>query len=172
MSDQKVAAMLRLMAQPRSVRLTPELARDVCLRANNKAYVDGSIAKLGSEYVLQLKAVNCQTGDSLAEAQHTADSKEKVLGALGGAVATLCWQLGESLATVQRFDVPLPRKPLPHHSTPSKSFTLAQKNQPRERLCGGSTLCSGRYSARSRFRHGLLPGRRILLQCGRSHASQ
>ena len=67
----------------------------------------GSIASLGSEYVLGLKAVNCQSGDTLAEEQVTAASKEKVLDALGEAASKLRGELGESLATVQKFDVPL-----------------------------------------------------------------
>ena len=72
-----------------------------------KAYIAGSIGSLGSEYVLGLKAVNCQSGDTLAEEQVTAASKEKVLDVLGEAASKLRGELGESLATVQKFDVPL-----------------------------------------------------------------
>ena len=67
----------------------------------------GSIASLGSEYVIGLKAVNCRTDDTLAQVQVTANGKEKVLDALGDATAKLCGQLGESLASVHQFDVPL-----------------------------------------------------------------
>ena len=95
------------MTRPADTKLTPEVARELCQRAGSKAYLAGSIASLGSEYVLGLKAVNCQSGDTLAEEQVTAASKEKVLDALGEAASKLRGELGESLATVQKFDVPL-----------------------------------------------------------------
>ena len=107
LSDSEVTGSLQLMARPASTKLTPEVARELCQRADSKAYVAGSIASLGSEYVLGLKAVNCQSGDTLAEEQVTASSKEKVLDALGQAASQLRTELGESLATVKKFDVPL-----------------------------------------------------------------
>ena len=105
--ENKVAATLKLMTRPRDTKLTPEVARELCQRADSKAYLAGSIASLGSQYVLGLKAVNCQSGDPLAEQQVTATSKEKVLDALGEAASKLRTELGESLATVQKLDVPL-----------------------------------------------------------------
>jgi class 3 adenylate cyclase/tetratricopeptide (TPR) repeat protein len=105
--DNKVAATLKLMARPANTTLTPEVASEVCQRAGSKAYLAGSISNLGSQYVLGLKAVNCQSGDMLAQEQATAAAKEKVLDAVGVAAAKLRGELGESLATVQRFDVPL-----------------------------------------------------------------
>ncbi|MGA2743823.1 MAG: protein kinase [Candidatus Sulfotelmatobacter sp.] len=107
LSDNKVAATLKLMTRPADTKLTADVARELCQRAGSKAYIAGSIAVLGSEYVLGLKAVNCQSGDPLAEQQVTAAGKEKVLDALGEAAAKLRTQLGESLATVQKLDVPL-----------------------------------------------------------------
>jgi serine/threonine protein kinase/Tfp pilus assembly protein PilF len=107
LSENKVAATLKLMSRPAGTKLTPEVTRELCQRAGSKAYIAGSIASLGSEYVLGLKAVNCQTGDPLAEQQVTAASKEKVLDALGEAASKLRTELGESLATVQKLDVPL-----------------------------------------------------------------
>ena len=107
LSENKVVATLQMMSRPASTRLTPELARELCQRAGSKAYMAGSIASLGSQYVLGLKAVNCQSGDPLAEEQVTAAAKEKVLDALGEAASKLRGELGESLATVQKFDVPL-----------------------------------------------------------------
>jgi tetratricopeptide (TPR) repeat protein len=107
LSDSQVAKTLKLMTRPVSTKLTPDLAHDLCQRAGSKAYVAGAIGSLGSEYVLALKAVNCQSSDTLAEEQVTAASKEKVLDALGKAASKLRGELGESLATVQRFDVPL-----------------------------------------------------------------
>ena len=107
LSDSEVAKTLQLMTRPASTKLTPEVARELCQRAGSKAYIAGSIGSLGSEYVLGLKAVNCQSGDTLAQEQVTAASKEKVLDALGEAASKLRGELGESLATVQKFDVPL-----------------------------------------------------------------
>jgi len=107
LSDGEVAKALKLMTHPADTRLTPEIARELCLRAGSKAYLAGAIGSLGSKYVLELKAVNCQRGNTLAEEQVTAASKDKVLDALGEAATKLRSQLGESLATVQRFDVPL-----------------------------------------------------------------
>ncbi len=107
LSENKVAATLKLMSRPVGTKLTPEVTRELCQRAASKAYIAGSIASLGSQYVLGLKAVNCQSGDPLAEQQVTAASKEKVLDALGEAASKLRGELGESLATVQKFDIPL-----------------------------------------------------------------
>ena len=107
LSESKVAATLQMMSRPAGAKLTPEVARELCQRAGSKAYFAGSIASLGSQFVLGLKAVNCQSGDPLAEEQVTAASKEKVLEALGEAASKLRGELGESLATVQKFDVPL-----------------------------------------------------------------
>ena len=107
LSDSEVAKTLQQMTRPASTKLTPEAARELCQRAGSKAYIAGSIDSLGNEYVLALKAVNCRSGDTLAEEQVTAASKEKVLDALGEAASKLRGELGESLATVQKLDVPL-----------------------------------------------------------------
>ena len=82
LSDDKVVATLRMMTKPPSTRLTPDVARELCQRANSKAYIGGSIANIGSQYVIGLKAVNCLSGDVLAQEQATAAGKEKVLDAL------------------------------------------------------------------------------------------
>ena len=107
LSGNKVAATLKLMSRPANTKLTPEVALELCQRAGSKAYVAGSIANLGSQYVLELQAVNCQSSDPLAQEQVTASAKEKVLDALGESASKLRGELGESLATVQKFDVPL-----------------------------------------------------------------
>jgi eukaryotic-like serine/threonine-protein kinase len=109
LSDSEIAKTLQLMTRPTSTRLTPEIARELCQRAGSQAYIAGAIGSLGSEYVLALKAVNCESGNLLAEEQLTAASKEKVLNTLGRAASRLRGELGESLATVQKFDVPLER---------------------------------------------------------------
>jgi eukaryotic-like serine/threonine-protein kinase len=106
-SGGKVAATLKLMTRPEDTPLTPEVAREVCQRAGSKAYIAGQIAPLGNRYVIGLNAVNCRSGDTLAQEQVSAASKEKVLDTLGDAAARLRGELGESLATVQKFDVPL-----------------------------------------------------------------
>src|SRR5580658_10017511 len=107
LSDRHVAKPLQQMTRPPRTNLTPEVASEHRQRATGNAYVAGAIGTLGSEYVLGLKAVNCKSGDTLAEEQVTAASKEKVLDALGEAASKLRGQLGESLTTVQRFDVRL-----------------------------------------------------------------
>jgi serine/threonine protein kinase/tetratricopeptide (TPR) repeat protein len=106
LSDKQIAETLQLMARPAG-KLTLDVARELCQRTRSKAYVAGAIASLGSEYVLALKAVNCQSGNILGQQQVTATSKEKVLNKLGDAASKLRGELGESLASLQRFDVPL-----------------------------------------------------------------
>jgi serine/threonine protein kinase/tetratricopeptide (TPR) repeat protein len=107
LSDGKVADTLSLMTRPRNTRLTPEVADEICQRTTSKAYMAGSIVSVGSEYELHLKAVNCHTNSTLAQAQVTASGKAKVLEALGEVASELRAKLGESLSTVQKFDVPL-----------------------------------------------------------------
>jgi eukaryotic-like serine/threonine-protein kinase len=106
LSDTKVAETLALMARPKDARLTRELAREVCQRTGSTATIEGSIANLGSQYVFGLKAANCRSGDSLAEEQVTAAGKEKVLNALAEAATKIREKLGESLASVHKFDAP------------------------------------------------------------------
>jgi tetratricopeptide (TPR) repeat protein/predicted Ser/Thr protein kinase len=106
-SDSKVNHTLKLMGRPAGDRLTPEVTREVCQRTGSKAMLTGSIAGLGSQYVIGLKAVNCQSGDLLAEAQEQAADKEGVLKALDAAAIRLRSKLGESLSTVQEFATPL-----------------------------------------------------------------
>ena len=106
LSDQRVAQTLALMAQPKDARLTRELAHEVCQRTASAASIEGSISSLGSQYVVGLKAVNCRSGDVLANEQTTASGKEQVLKALGEAATKMREKLGESLASVQKYDAP------------------------------------------------------------------
>jgi len=106
LSDQQITKTLALMTQPKDVRLTSELAREVCERTGSTATIEGAISSLGSDYVVGLKAVNCHSGDLLAQEQVTASSKEQVLKALGEAATKLREKLGESLASVQKYDAP------------------------------------------------------------------
>src|SRR5271165_5221315 len=106
-SDDKVHEILQLMGQPTAQRITQDMAREICQRAGAKAYIAGSISSLGSQYVLLLNAKTCSTGDNLASQQAQAANKETVLKALSDAAAKIRSDLGESLSSVQKFDVPL-----------------------------------------------------------------
>ncbi len=107
LSDIKVTSTLRLMGRSPTDRITEEVARQICLRTGSKALLGGSIASIGSHFAIGLKAMNCQTGDALGTAEVEADSREKVLQALGEAATALRGKLGETLASVQKFDKPL-----------------------------------------------------------------
>lgn len=106
-SDQGIQKVLRLMAQKPDARLTPALAKEVCERTASAAVLDGSIASIGSQYVLGLRATNCHTGDVLAEEQAQAARKEDVLGALSQIASKFRKRVGESLATVEKHNTPL-----------------------------------------------------------------
>ena len=106
-SADKVNETLKLMGRPVGDRLTPEVTREVCQRSGSKAMLTGSIAGLGSQYVIGMKAVNCNTGDVLAEAQEQAAGKEAVLKALDAAAVNLRSKLGESLSSVQKYTTPV-----------------------------------------------------------------
>jgi len=103
-SDSIIAHNLTLMSKPRDARLTPDLAREVGQRLGAAATIEGSVSALGAEYVVSLKAVSCRDGSSLAQEQETATGKEHVLNALGQAATKLRKRLGESLASVQKYD--------------------------------------------------------------------
>jgi eukaryotic-like serine/threonine-protein kinase len=107
LSNAKVNQTLRQMMHSPNERLTQDLAREVCVREGSKAYLAGSIVKLGTQYVINLEALNCENGDVLAQEQVTAARKEQVVEALGRAASTLRNKLGESLHSVQQTDVPL-----------------------------------------------------------------
>jgi tetratricopeptide (TPR) repeat protein/predicted Ser/Thr protein kinase len=127
-SERKVNGTLKLMGRPAGDRLTPGVTHEVCQRTGSKAIVTGSIAALGSQYVIGLKAVNCNTGDVLAEAQEQAASKEAVLRALDNAAVSLRSKLGESLSSVQKYATPVEEA-----TTPSlealKAYSLGVKTR-------------------------------------------
>jgi eukaryotic-like serine/threonine-protein kinase len=106
-SQQEVDRTLKLMGRPPATRITPDIGREICQRDNIKAMVHGSIAGLGSQYVVTLEAVSATNGDALAQEQAQASSKEQVLDALGKASSNLRGKLGESLSSIQKFDKPL-----------------------------------------------------------------
>ena len=105
--QERVRDTLKFMGRSPDERLTPDLARDVCQREGIKAVLNGAISSIGTQYVVDVNAVNCQTGDTLAHEQVSADKKEQVLGAVGKAASSLRGKLGESLASVQKFDAPV-----------------------------------------------------------------
>jgi len=107
LSDRRVSETLQLMGRPSGQRITRELAHDLCLRTGSKALLGGSISRLGSQYVIGLEAAACNNGETLAKEQVEASKKEEVLGALGKAASSLRAKLGESLASMQKFDVPV-----------------------------------------------------------------
>src|ERR1017187_3101577 len=106
-SDQRIQKVLGLMGQPADARLTPEFGKEICERTASAAVLDGSIAPLGSQYVLGLRARNCRSGDILDEEQAQAARKEDVLKALSQIASKFRTRVGESLATVQKHDTPL-----------------------------------------------------------------
>lgn len=106
-SDDRIQQMLRLMAKPADTRLTPEVAREICQRTGSAAVLDGSIASLGSQYVLGLRAKNCRTGDVLDDEQVQTVKKEDVLNALGQIATKFRRRVGESLTTIKKYDVSL-----------------------------------------------------------------
>ena len=105
--DQTVRKALQFMGRPADERVTGGVAREICEREHIKALLSSSIASLGSQYVIALDATNCATGDSLAREQVTTSSKEGVLAAVGKAASSMRGKLGESLASIQKFDTPV-----------------------------------------------------------------
>jgi serine/threonine protein kinase/tetratricopeptide (TPR) repeat protein len=127
-SDQQIQQTLTLMGQPSDAKLTPAIAVQLCQRTGSAAVLEGSIANLGSQYVLGFKALNCRTGNNLAEEQMRAANKEQVLAAADKAAVSLRRSLGESLSSVEKFSAPLEQA-----TTPSlealQSYSLAtEKN--------------------------------------------
>jgi eukaryotic-like serine/threonine-protein kinase len=128
LSDQRIAQTLSLMSQSKDTRLTYELAREVCQRTGSTAVLDGSIAQVGTQYLLTLKAINCANGESLASTEAQASDKNHVLDALGKVASEMRGKLGESLTSVQKYDAPAQNV-----TTPSlealKSYTVGQEQQ-------------------------------------------
>ena len=123
--ESRVREALRFMGRSPDERVSTEVAREICLREGAKAMLAGSIASLGSHYVIDLKAVNAQTGDSLAREQSEAESKEQVLKSLDRAASSLRRKLGESLGSVQKFAMPL-EKATTSSLEALQAFTLGQ----------------------------------------------
>src|SRR3984957_19053752 len=127
-SDQQIQQTLQMMDQKLDAKLTQEIAREICQRTGGAAVLNGSIAEIGTQYLLTLKAVNCARGESLASPEAQASDKNHVLDALGKTASEIRNKLGESLSTVQKFDTPLEQA-----TTPSvealKAFSSGRKVQ-------------------------------------------
>jgi serine/threonine protein kinase/DNA-binding winged helix-turn-helix (wHTH) protein/tetratricopeptide (TPR) repeat protein len=106
-AETQIHQTLRLMGRPADARLTSEIAQEICRRTGSAAVLEGSIAQIGTQYSLILKALNCSTGESLASAEAEAGDKNHVLVALGSLASEMRKKLGESLSTAQKFDTPV-----------------------------------------------------------------
>lgn len=113
LSDLRIQQTLQMMGKPVDTKVTPSIAAEVCQRSGSKAYLSGSISSIGSQYVIGVSAVNCQTGDSIAQEQVTADGKDNVLKELGVVSTNLREKLGESLKTVKKLDTPIDQATTP-----------------------------------------------------------
>jgi eukaryotic-like serine/threonine-protein kinase len=113
MSDEEIRQDLRLMGRSPDQHITNEIAREVCIRENDRAMISGSIAGFGKTYAITLQATNCKTGDVLARGQVQADNKEHVLQAVRGVGGEIRVKLGESLSLIQQLGRPLARATTP-----------------------------------------------------------
>jgi serine/threonine protein kinase/Tfp pilus assembly protein PilF len=132
LSDEKVAQQLRYMGRSADEHLTPEVAQEVCQRAGSKAMLLGSISGIGSHYAIGLKAVNCQSGDLLGEELVEASQREEVLTKLHEAGTKMRERLGESLASIQKYDTPVEQA-----TTPSLEALQAYSKALRNRFSQG-----------------------------------
>jgi serine/threonine protein kinase len=124
--DQQIPPILQMMGQKADAKLTPDIARDLCQRTQSAAVLEGSIAQIGAQYLLMVRAANCISGETLASAAEQASDKNHVLDALGKTASEIREKLGESLSTVRKYDTPLEQG-----TTPSlealKDFSSALK---------------------------------------------
>ncbi len=153
-SDRQVQQTLALMGQPKEARLTPEIAQQVCERTASAAVLEGSIASLGSQYVLGLRARNCNTGNILDQEQAVAARREDVLNSLSQIARKFRTRVGESLATVEKHSTPLAEA-----TTPSlealKAYSTGMKVVRILRECCGHTFFPARCRNRSQIRDGV-----------------
>jgi len=112
-SDQQIQQTLQMMGRPADTKLTPTIARELCQRTASAADLEGSIAEIGTEYLLTLKAANCASGQTLASTEAQVSDKNHVLDALGKVSSEIRGKLGESLSTVQKFGTPLEQATTP-----------------------------------------------------------
>ncbi len=168
LSERKVSETLRLMGGSPGEHVTPEIGRELCLRTGSKAILAGSISSLGSHYVIGLEAVSCGSGDTLAKEQADAPTKESVLQALDKAASSLRTKLGESIASVQKFDVPV------EATTPSlealKNLQHGHQDYAGKGGPGSGALFQTGHRTRSELCPGLRFSRNLLFQSGASQS--
>jgi eukaryotic-like serine/threonine-protein kinase len=168
-SEHRVQETLRLMGQSSDTRLTQEVAHDLCERTGSAAVVAGSISQIGTQYNLILKAVNCSTGESLASTEAHANDKNHVLEALGKAASDIRNKLGESHASMQRFDTPFERA-----TTPSlealKAYSLGRTNMGKGDFAA-AVPCSSVPSVSTRISRGVCLSGDVLFQSWRNSPS-
>ena len=162
-SDQQIQQTLQMMGQKPDAKLTPEIARELCQRTGSAAVLDGSIAQIGTQYLLTLKAVNCASGESLASTEAQASDKNHVLDALGKTASEIRNKLGESLSTVQKFDTPLEQA-----TTPSlealQAYSLGRKASAGSDWADRRAVLPASHPPRPEFRHGLCQARDVLYE--------
>ena len=164
-SDERIRRTLPLMNQPADARLTPDIAQGVCVRTGSAAVLEGSIAALGSQYVLGLRATNCTTGGHLADEQAQAARKEDVLSTLSQMATRFRTRVGESLATIERYSTPLGSD----DAVARSAAGLQRRNE--SSFCRLVGTCPAAFSTcgrdRSRFCAGPCAGRVPLQRPGR-----
>ncbi len=131
-TEQRISETLRSMGRAADERLTTAVAREVCQRLSLKAMIEGSISTLGSSYVLRLQAIDCQTGEAIAREQAEAASQAHVLRELGSLTSRMRTTLGESLKSIQDFDVPIEQATTPS-LTALKAYALGLEERRRGR---------------------------------------
>ncbi len=151
--DQQVQKTLTLMGQPKDARLTPEIARQICERTGSAAVLEGSIARLGSQYVLGLQAKTCNTGNILDQEQAQAARREDVLNALSQIARNFRTRVGESLAMVEQHSTPLWEA-----TTPSFEALKVYTTGHRAALSAGSAMTTGYLPPRCRNRSTIRDG--------------
>ena len=164
-SDQQIQQVLRFMNRPPETRLTPEVAQEICERTDGTAVLEGSIASLGSQYVLWLRARNCRTGDILGQEQAQAGRKEEVLDALTRIAVQIRARLGESLSTIREHSTPLEQA-----TTPSlealKAYQRRTNRHVQPWFRSRHPRSTARHRHRSSIRHGASRFRVLLLEHG------
>jgi len=131
-ADNRIRETLRLMGRKADDALTHSVTREVCQRLGVKAMLEGSLAALGRNYVLTLNATNCQSGEVIARAQQEATGRDRVLNELGALSKQIRTTLGESLPSIQRFDVPIEQATTPSLAA-LKAYALGLEERRRGR---------------------------------------
>ena len=153
-SDRQVQQQLALMGQPKEARLTSDVAQQICERTASAVVLEGSIASLGSQYVLGLRAKNCDTGNILDQEQIQAARREDVLNSLSEIARKLRTRLGESQATVEKHSTPLAEATTPSLEALKAYSTGMKVARILRGTAGGHTFFPARCRDRSQIRHG------------------